>query len=160
MGAETLARMQRRVPLPGGRTRPVERLCAGQTLLCRALGLRVPEWDGVTLGESRGEPPGRGPLVLLDVGYRPRAIVRTTRLGIPPGRDGHLPYRFVDAGRAAQATRNPIPRTRRTGAPAAPPVAVGAAGVPAGGAAGTTAQWIDLPLTPAPPDWEALLGEP
>jgi DNA-3-methyladenine glycosylase len=37
-------------------------------------------------------------------------IIQTTRLGIPQGRDEHLPYRFVDADFAAHCTRNPLRR--------------------------------------------------
>lgn len=94
-------------PAPAGGKRPVERLCSGQTLLARSLGLRVPDWDGVTIGTP--------PLRLLDVGYRPERLVRVTRLGIPPGRDGHLPYRFVDYNHALYATRNPLARGRSEG---------------------------------------------
>lgn len=91
-------------PAPAGGRRPVKRLCSGQTLLARSLGLRVPDWDGVTIGTP--------PLRLLDVGYHPERLVRCTRLGIPPGRDGHLPYRFVDYSHALHATRNPRARGR------------------------------------------------
>jgi len=47
-------------------------------------------------------------------GARPD-IIQTTRLGIPPGRDEHLPYRFVDAGFAPHCTRNPLRRGQREG---------------------------------------------
>ena len=103
-----LARMAGLNPLPSGAPRAGDRLCAGQTLLCRALGLRVPDWD------QRGFD-GKT-LQLLDVGYRPADIIRTTRLGIPPGRDGHLPYRFIDPAHVRQCTRNPMTR-RGGGAP-------------------------------------------
>ena len=98
---EMLARMTLLNPLPGGRARSTERMCAGQTLLCKALGLKVPRWDGLLLG---ADPD----FALLDVGYRPASLLRTTRLGIPPGRDEHLPLRFVDEQHAAHCTRNPI----------------------------------------------------
>ena len=111
--AAMVARMQKQNPLPDGSSRPVERLCAGQTLLCRALGLKVPQWDQQNFDPSR--------LVLLDVGQPPSQIVRTTRLGIPPGRDGHLPYRFVDYDQARFCTRNPL--TRRGPKPLIEPVA-------------------------------------
>lgn len=94
------AAMQMRNPLPSGTPREPGRLCTGQTLLCRSLGLKVPDWDGRAV-----TAPG---LLLADAGYRPRQVVRARRLGIPQGRDGHLPYRFVDAGRAAHSTRNPL----------------------------------------------------
>jgi DNA-3-methyladenine glycosylase len=129
--AGLIAALQRRVPLPSGALREPARLCSGQSLLCRALGLRVPDWDG--------RPIGSGALRLLDVGARPAAIVRTTRMGIPPGRDGHLPYRFVDAAHAAQATVNPL-RGRRI--------------------EGADYRLIPVPAGPEPPDWAALLGLP
>jgi DNA-3-methyladenine glycosylase len=46
---------------------------------------------------------------------RPARIIRTTRLGIPEGRDEHLPYRFIDYDFAAHCTRNPM--TRRNAQP-------------------------------------------
>ncbi len=102
---QMVAHMHRLNPLPSGVRRKDDRLCSGQTLLCRALGLRVAEWDGRSIMEA-----GIG---LLDVGQRPARIAVTTRLGIPPGRDGHLPYRFVDAAHAAQCTKNPLGRRKK-----------------------------------------------
>ena len=98
-----LAAMAANNPLPGGRPRPLHRLCAGQTLLCRALGLKVPHWDGLPLPQPT--------LLFRDTGYTPRHILCTTRLGIPSGRDGHLPYRFVDADFTQSATKAPSPRS-------------------------------------------------
>ena len=43
------------------------------------------------------------------------APATTTRLGIPLGRDEHLPYRFVDHAYAPFCTRNPLGRTREEG---------------------------------------------
>jgi len=99
--AESLACMQRLSPGPRG-PRPVDRLCAGQTLLCRALALRVPHWT------RRRFDPAR--FFVDDVGYRPRRIVQALRLGIPAGRDEHLPYRFLDADALRSATSNPLAR--------------------------------------------------
>lgn len=99
---DALARMQANNPATGGNVRATERLCAGQTLLCKALGLKVPDWDG-----QRFDPLH---LFVEDVGERPQQIIQTTRLGIPGGRDEHLPYRFVDAAYARQCTRNPLRR--------------------------------------------------
>jgi DNA-3-methyladenine glycosylase len=104
-GAEAeamLAAMQLLNPQANREPRGPERLCAGQTLLCRALGLRVPDWDGRPI-RSEG-------LQVLDVGYRPTRVVRTLRRGIPEGRDGHLPYRFIDHERVHSATHNPLDR--------------------------------------------------
>ena len=98
----SLARMQRNNPDSQGRPRPLERLCGGQTLLCKALGLKVPDWDA-----RRFDPQC---LFVEDLGERPRQIVQTSRLGIPSGRDEHLPYRFVDAAFARHCTRNPLRR--------------------------------------------------
>jgi DNA-3-methyladenine glycosylase len=99
--ASSLARMRAASPGPRG-PRPPERLCAGQTLLCRALGLRVPEWNRRSFDRER--------FFLEDVGYRPEALVQARRLGIPPGRDEHLPYRFLDASALRSATANPLAR--------------------------------------------------
>jgi len=117
-GPAMLRRMAALNPLPSGRAREPARLCSGQTLLCRSLGLRVPEWDARPL-------PAPG-LWLVDVGHRPEAIVRLARLGIPAGRDGHLPYRFVDFREARLATRPPA--RRGAGAGAVHPFPRGAAG--------------------------------
>jgi DNA-3-methyladenine glycosylase len=106
-GAASLARMLELNPTAAGQPRAIERLCAGQTLLCRALGLKVPDWNARQLDPQH--------LFVDDDGYRPERILRTTRLGIPPGRDEHLPYRFVDAHHARFCTRNPLGRTRREG---------------------------------------------
>ncbi len=90
---------------PGTRSCPVRpdaKLCAGQTLLCRSLGLKVPDWTG------RLPDPDR--FFVEDTGLVPDGIVRTARLGIPPGRDEHLPYRFIDGGYLRCCTRNPVTR--------------------------------------------------
>lgn len=83
-----------------GRRRPPERLCSGQTLLCKSLGLKVKKWNQQRLM--------RGRFILDDTGYRPVRIIQTTRLGIPEGRDHHLPYRFIDEAFAASSTNNPL----------------------------------------------------
>lgn len=97
-----LARMTLNNPDASGQPRPPERLCAGQTLLCRALGLKVPEWDGRRFDPAR--------FYVEDAGVQVSQIIQTTRLGIPAGRDEHLPYRFVDAEYARFCTRNPLRR--------------------------------------------------
>jgi DNA-3-methyladenine glycosylase len=100
--ANALAQMQLNNPDAQGRPRAPERLCAGQTLLCKALGLKVPAWDGKRFDPER--------LFVEDLGLRPSRIIQTTRLGIPTGRDEHLLYRFVDADHARFCTRNPLRR--------------------------------------------------
>ena len=94
--------MQLNNPDASGQPRPAERLCAGQTLLCKTLGLKVPVWDAQRFDTEH--------LFVDDVGAQVLHVVQTTRLGIPQGRDEHLPYRFVDAGYARFCTRNPLRR--------------------------------------------------
>ena len=100
--ANSLAQMQLNNPDTSGHLRPPQRLCAGQTLLCKALGLKVPTWDAKRFDQEQ--------LYVEDVGQIPAQIIQTTRLGIPSGRDEHLMYRFVDAGYAPYCTRNPLRR--------------------------------------------------
>ena len=101
-GPDSLAQMQRNNPDTHGNPRPAARLCAGQTLLCKSLGLKVPVWDAKRFDHEV--------LLVEDVGQPPAQIIQTTRLGIPHGRDEHLMYRFVDATYAAWCTRNPLRR--------------------------------------------------
>ncbi len=93
-------KMRKLNPLPGGRLRRTEKLCSGQTLLCRSLGITVPEWNGRQFDPDK--------LYFTSDEYRPEKIIRTTRLGIPRGRDEHLPYRFIDYRHAKSATKNPL----------------------------------------------------
>jgi len=98
---ETLDRMHALSPRRSGERRPAHRLCAGQALLCRALDLRVREWTG-----RRFDPAS---FFLEDVGRSPR-LVQARRLGIPAGRDEHLPWRFIDRDHVRSATKNPLTR--------------------------------------------------
>jgi DNA-3-methyladenine glycosylase len=100
--ANSLAQMQLNNPDASGALRPPERLCAGQTLLCKALGLKVTAWDAKRFDAQM--------LYVEDVNQTPASIIQTTRLGIPAGRDEHLMYRFVDAQFARFCTRNPLRR--------------------------------------------------
>ncbi|WP_144639107.1 DNA-3-methyladenine glycosylase [Bordetella genomosp. 13] len=106
-GPDALARMQQLNPDARGDARPPTKLCAGQTLLCRSLGLKVPEWDAQRFDPER--------FFVQDIGAAPERLVCTTRLGIPPGRDEHLFYRYVDPAYAAFCTRNPLRRGQRQG---------------------------------------------
>lgn len=86
--AEMIALMKKLNPVKGdGRERQTEKLCSGQTLLCRSLGLKVPQHDAKSFD---------GDFFFSDHGYTPEKIVQTTRLGIPAGRDEHLPYRYIN----------------------------------------------------------------
>ena len=92
--------MQKLNPQKNGQPRAIEKLCAGQTLLCKSLGLKVKEWDTKQFDAKK--------LRIDDVGIQPADIIQTTRLGIPLGRDEHLPYRFISRDYAMHCTKNPI----------------------------------------------------
>lgn len=92
--------MQQNNPRKDGSPRDRGNLCGGQTLLCRSLGLKVPEWDAQQL------TPGK--LELWDDAYRPKKIIQTTRLGIPAMRDAHLHLRFIDHAFSDHCTKNPL----------------------------------------------------
>ena len=106
-GPDSVATMQQLNLARNGDVRPIEKLCAGQTLLCRALDLKVPDWN------ARGFDPEV--FFVDEATERPTQIIQTTRLGIPPGRDEHLPYRFVDAEHARHCTKSPLGRMRLEG---------------------------------------------
>ena len=89
-------------PKYGNGVRPIERLCAGQTLLCRSLGLKVKKWDQQQFDPDR--------FYIEDIGASPTQIIQTTRLGIPEKRDDHLLYRFIDSEFANFCTSNPLTR--------------------------------------------------
>jgi DNA-3-methyladenine glycosylase len=101
-GPGSLAQMLLNNPDAQGRPRPSQKLCAGQTLLCKSLGLKVPVWDAKRFDHEV--------LLVEDVGQSLAHIIQTTRLGIPHGRDEQLMYRFVDGAYAAYCTRNPLRR--------------------------------------------------
>jgi DNA-3-methyladenine glycosylase len=83
-----------------GQERPVEKLCNGQTLLCTALDLHVPDWNARTFNRQQFH--------VEDTGEHPGRIIQTRRLGIPAGRDEHLMYRFIDYDFARYCTANPL----------------------------------------------------
>jgi DNA-3-methyladenine glycosylase len=86
-------------PERDGSARAIEGLCSGQALLCRALGLKVKDWDNQQLDPQR--------FILSDDGYTPASIIQTTRLGINSERDAHLPYRFIDTEFRKFCTKDP-----------------------------------------------------
>ncbi len=97
---DALSIMQSLNPLPSGNLRSPEKLCAGQTLLCRSLGLKVTDWDQQQLSEHN--------FFIDDINYTPEKIIKTRRLGIPEGRDEHLQNRFIDFNYAKHCTSNPL----------------------------------------------------
>lgn len=74
-------------------------LCSGQTLLCKSLHLKVKDWNQKKFTAET--------LRIDDVDYKPKTIIQTTRLGIPKGRDEHLPYRFIDEQFKSYCTKRP-----------------------------------------------------
>ena len=92
--------MQQLNPANSGELRPVEKLCNGQTLLCKSLNLKVKEWDQQQFDKKRFH--------IENINKTPEKIIQTTRLGIPAGRDEHLPYRFIDYEYAEFCTSNPL----------------------------------------------------
>lgn len=101
--ASMLTTMQTLNPGKSG-PRQVGKLCNGQTLVCQSLNLKVHQWDAKQL-----EPNN---FYLKDDWYHPEKIIQCPRLGIPTGRDEHLPLRFVDAKYARHATHNPLTQRR------------------------------------------------
>lgn len=80
--------------------RPLHKLCNGQTLLCRSLNLKVPHWDAQQFDSNK--------FYIADKSYQPSGIIITPRLGIPRGRDQHLPYRFILQEFAQHSTKKPM----------------------------------------------------
>jgi DNA-3-methyladenine glycosylase len=106
-GPKSLARMQELNPDARGGVRPPRKLCAGQALLCRSLGLKVDDWD------ARGFD--HDALFVEDIGDSPARMLNTRRLGIPAGRDEHLFHRYVDPAYSSFCTRNPLRRGQEEG---------------------------------------------
>ncbi len=92
--------MQQLNPQNNGQPRSINKLCAGQTLLCRALHLKVTRWDQQAFDPDE--------FYIDDIAYQPEKIIQTTRLGIPIGRDEHKLYRFIDFQQAKYCTSNPL----------------------------------------------------
>jgi DNA-3-methyladenine glycosylase len=101
----TFKLMQRLNPVKGSQQiRSKDKLCSGQTLLCRSLNLKVADWDQRSFDAQQ--------FYIEDVGNMVTKIIQTVRLGIPAGRDEHLLYRFIDYDYAKYCTSNPL--TKRT----------------------------------------------
>jgi len=96
--------MQQLNPAKDGSVRPVEKLCSGQTLLCKALNLKVTEWDQQQFDKNN--------FYIQDNDIKTEKIIQTTRLGLHQDRDAHLLYRFIDFDYAKYCTSNPL--TKKT----------------------------------------------
>lgn len=99
--------MQKLNPTVTGQRREIGKLCKGQTLLCKALDLKVTEWDQQQFDNNC--------FYIDDIDYKPEKIIQTTRLGIPSGRDEDLPYRFIEYDYAKYCSSNPL--TKRINIP-------------------------------------------
>ncbi|MCW9025110.1 MAG: DNA-3-methyladenine glycosylase [Gammaproteobacteria bacterium] len=99
--SKNLYLMQKLNPVKGsGRIRPEEKLCAGQTLLCRSLALKVSEWDQKIFDPQY--------FYIDDTDTPVSKVIQTSRLGIASDRDSHLMYRFIDFNYAKHCTSNPL----------------------------------------------------
>ena len=96
---EMIKLMQKLNPVKGSdKIRVPDKLCSGQTLLCRSLNLKVREWDGYQFDINS--------FYLDDSTYHPEILIQTTRLGLREKRDAHLPYRFIDKKYSDRSTSN------------------------------------------------------
>lgn len=86
------------------RVRALSQLCAGQTLLCRSLNLKVVDWNQKQLAADE--------FYLEHSGYQPISYIRCARLGIAKGRDEHRLYRFIDHKFAKFTTSNPLTKRK------------------------------------------------
>lgn len=105
-GQRSLQLMQQLNLTKQGKVRANEKLCAGQTLLCKALHLKVNDWDKQKFSKDI--------FYMEDTGYVPEKIISTTRLGIKSDRDAHLQYRFIDFQYANCCTSNPLTKRNLT----------------------------------------------
>lgn len=94
-----LAMMQQLNPAKNGTARPIHKLCAGQSLLCKSLGLKVKVWDQQSFDHQK--------FYIADAQECVPIIVQTTRLGIAIDRDAHLPLRFIDYRYRYYCTKKP-----------------------------------------------------
>ena len=86
---------------PGTKTtRTLEKLCNGQTLLCKSLNLKVPDWNQQQLQHNEFR--------LEDINEPASSVIKCQRLGIPRGRDHALMLRFVDKNYSQFCTSNPL----------------------------------------------------
>jgi len=102
---DMLKLMQQLNPGTSGAMRPAEKLCAGQTLLCRALDIKLTDWDQQVFDSQR--------FFIDDTKYRPADIIQARRLGIPAGRDEQLMLRYIDCDYAKYCTKNPLTQRKK-----------------------------------------------
>jgi DNA-3-methyladenine glycosylase len=76
------------------------KLCSGQTLICKSLGITVQKWDQKQFESNQ--------FFIEDVGISPSKIINAKRLGVPTDRDGHLLFRYIDFDHIKYCTKNPL----------------------------------------------------
>lgn len=96
--------MQQLNPAKDGSLRAIEKLCSGQTLLCKSLNLKVIDWDQEQFDKNN--------FYIQDINQLPDKIIQTTRLGIHQERDAHLHYRFIDFNFAKYCSSNPLTKIK------------------------------------------------
>lgn len=97
---QSIAIMQKLNPAANASLRPVDKLCAGQTLLCKSLNLKVKEWDQQQFSKNE--------FYIENVKQPVHKIIKTYRLGIHRDRDAHLLYRFIDFDLVKYCSSNPL----------------------------------------------------
>lgn len=103
--ATMIAKMQQLNPQKNSVTlRAEKKLCSGQTLLCKSLGLKIKNWDQKKLTKTQ--------FYFADDNTKPTKIIIATRLGIAPHRDAHLMLRFIDYDNAEFCTSNPLKKKK------------------------------------------------
>ncbi|MFZ5425130.1 MAG: DNA-3-methyladenine glycosylase [Patescibacteria group bacterium] len=80
--------------------RETMKLCSGQTLIAKSLNIKLADWNQKNFDENK--------LFIADIGYKPKKTIQTQRLGIPKGRDEHLPLRYIDEMYVKYCTKKPI----------------------------------------------------
>ncbi|MEE8341088.1 MAG: DNA-3-methyladenine glycosylase [Candidatus Neomarinimicrobiota bacterium] len=98
--AKVIKIMQSNNPVTNNSLRSPMKLCSGQTLLCRSLGITVKEWDQKQFNSNK--------FFIEDIDVCPRKIINAKRLGIPAGRGEHLIYRYIDFDNVKYCTKNPL----------------------------------------------------
>lgn len=97
---QSIAIMQKLNPATNASLRPVEKLCAGQTLLCKSLNLKVKDWDQQQFNKNQ--------FYIENINRPVQKIIKTYRLGIHKDRDAHLLYRFIDFYLVKYCSSNPL----------------------------------------------------
>ena len=97
---EAIKLMLRLNPQKNGKARKTNKLCSGQTLICKSLGIKVKEYDQRAFR--------KGKIEITESSNKCAEYIVTTRLGIPLGRDEHLWQRFIDKPYSKFCTSNPL----------------------------------------------------